>query len=96
MGRKIMYAALVSLTIDQAQARAAASAFTSKVLPLVRATPGFKAGYWVDPVDGQGFGFLLFESEEQALAGTPPALSWPAPGVEILRVDVRRIAVAIP
>jgi hypothetical protein len=91
-----MYAALVSLTIDPAQAPAAAAAFTSKVLPRVQTTPGFKAGYWVDPVEGQGFGFLLFESEEQALAGTPPAVSWPAPGVEILGVDVRRIAVAIP
>ena len=91
-----MHAALVSLTIDPAQAPAAAAAFTSNILPRVRAARGFKAGYWVDPVDGQGFGFLLFETEEQALAGTPPALSWPAPGVKILRVDVRRIAVAIP
>jgi hypothetical protein len=72
-----MYAALVSLTIDPAQATAAAAAFTSKVLPRVQTTPGFQAGYWLDPVEGQGFGFLLFESEEQALAGTPPAVSWP-------------------
>lgn len=90
-----MYAALVSLTIDPAQAPAAAAAFTNSVLPRVSAAPGFEVGYWVDPVDAQGFGFLLFETEEQALAGTPPALSWSAPGVEILRVEVRRIAVAI-
>jgi|ERR1017187_545508 hypothetical protein len=63
---------------------------------LVRAAPGFVAGYWVDPVDRQGFGFLLFETEEQALTATPPATTWSAPGVTILRTDVRRVAVAIP
>jgi hypothetical protein len=91
-----MHAALMHLTIDPAQAPAAAAAFTSEILPSVRAAPGFVAGYWVDPIDRQGFGFLLFETEEQALQATPPATRWPAPGVEILRVDVRRVAVAIP
>jgi hypothetical protein len=50
----------------------------------------------VDPVDRQGFGFVLFETEEQALKATPPATTWSAPGVAIVRVDVRRVAVAIP
>jgi len=90
-----MHAALMHLTIDPAQAPAAAAAFTRVILPRVRAAPGFVAGYWVDPVDRQGFGFLLFEAEAQALAATPPATRWSAPGVTILRVDVRRVAVAI-
>ena len=54
-----MHAALMHLTIDPALAPAAASAFTNEILPGVRAAPGFVAGYWVDPVDRQGFGFLL-------------------------------------
>lgn len=91
-----MYAALVDLTIDPAQAPVAASAFTSEILLRVRAAPGFIAGYWMDPVDHQGFGFVLFETEEQALTATPPGTSWSAPGVKILRVDVRRVAVSIP
>jgi hypothetical protein len=91
-----MHAALMHLTIDPALAPAAASAFTGEILPRVRAAPGFVAGYWVDPVDRQGFGFLLFETEQQALAATPPGTSWSAPGLTILRVDVRRVAVAIP
>lgn len=91
-----MYAALVHLTIDPELAPATATAFTNEILPKVRAAPGFVAGYWVDPVDREGFGFLLFETEEQALAATPPATPWSAPGVTILRVDVRRVAVAIP
>lgn len=68
-----MHAALVHLTIDPALAPAAASAVTSDILPRVRAAPGFIAGYWVDPVDRRGFGFLLFETEEQARTATPPA-----------------------
>jgi hypothetical protein len=91
-----VYAALVQLTIDPALAPAAASRFSSEILPRVRAAAGFVAGYWVDPVDGQGFGFLLFETEEQALAATPPASSWAAPGVTIVGTDVRRVAVAAP
>lgn len=91
-----MYAALMHLTIDPALAQAAAAAFTSEILPKVRTAPGFVAGYWVDPVDRQGFGFLLFETKEQALAATPPATAWTAPGLTILRTDVRRVAVAIP
>ena len=92
-----MHAALVRLTIDPAQAPAAAAAFTNEILPRVTSAEGFKAGYWVDPVDGQGFGFVLFETEEQARRATPPASDWPAaPGVTILGVDVRRVAVAIP
>ncbi len=91
-----MYAALVQLTIDQKQAPAAATAFTNEILPKVTHSPGFVAGYWVDPVDGNGFGFVLFETQEQALRATPPATSWPAPGVNILSVDIRRVAVAIP
>jgi hypothetical protein len=91
-----MHAALIRLTIEPALAPAAASAFTSEILPRVQAAPGFVAGYWVDPVDRQGFGFLLFETYEQARAATPPASHWSAPGVTVLEVDVRRVAVAVP
>jgi hypothetical protein len=91
-----MHAALIQLTIDPAQAPAAAAAFSSEILPQVKSAPGFVAGYWVDPVDGAGFGFVLFESEKEALAATPPAITWNAPGITIVKADVRRVAVAIP
>jgi hypothetical protein len=91
-----MYAALVYLTIDPQQAPAAAAAFTSNILPMVKSALGFVAGHWVDPVDSQGFGFLLLETEKQALAATPPKANWSAPGITILRTEVRRVAVSIP
>lgn len=91
-----MHAALVKLTIDPAQAPAAAAAFMNEILPRVNSVEGFVGGYWLDPVDGEGFGFVLFETEEQARRLTPPTWSWSAPGVSIISVDVRRVAVAIP
>lgn len=91
-----MYAACVYLTIDPRQAPAAAAAFSANILPKIKSSAGFKSGHWVDPVDGQGFGFLVFETEKQALQATPPAADWSAPGVSILRTDVRRVAVSLP
>ncbi len=91
-----MYAALVHLRIDPESAPAAAAAFSKDVLPKVTSSAGFAAGYWVDPVDAQGFGFLLFETETQASAATPPEADWSAPGVTIVKVDIRRVAVSIP
>jgi len=91
-----MYAALVKLTIDEARAPAIAAAFTNEILPRVTSAEGFVGGYWLDPVDGEGAGFVLFQTEEQARRATPPQSSWSAAGVTILNVDVRRVAVAIP
>ncbi|MER6145329.1 hypothetical protein ABT174_35785 [Streptomyces sparsogenes] len=89
-----MYAALVTLTIDPAQAPAAAAALMEDVLPRIRSASGFLTGYWLEPVDGRGFSMTVFETEEQARAATPPALGWTAPGVTVESVEFRRVAVA--
>lgn len=91
-----MYAALVQLRIDPALAPKAAATFTNQILPRIVSAEGYHHGYWLDPVDGQGFGFVLFETEEQARRATPPNSDWRAPGVEILGVDVQRVAVDLP
>ena len=90
-----MYAALVKLTIDPAKASAAANTFTNEILPRESAE-GFIAGYWLDPDAGQGFGFVVFETEEQARSATPPISNWSAQGVTIHSTEFRRVAVAIP
>ena len=87
-----MHAALVSLTIDPNQAPEAAAALTSDILPTVRSASGFVAGYWLEPVDGRGFSFVVFETEEQARRSAPPASNWAAPGVSINEVEIRRVA----
>ncbi|HKY12414.1 MAG TPA: hypothetical protein VJL85_03640 [Gaiellaceae bacterium] len=89
---KTMHAALVNLTIDPDQAPAAANALTHDILPAIRSAPGFVAGYWLEPVDGHGFSFVVFETEEQARRSAPPASNWAAPGVSINDVDFRRVA----
>jgi hypothetical protein len=91
-----MHAALMHLTIDPNLAPKAAETFNNEILPKVKAATGFISGHWVDPVDGNGFGFLLFDTEEQAVSAAPPATKWSAPGVTILRTDIRRVAVSIP
>ena len=87
-----MFAAIMHLGIDARRAPEAAAAFTAHLLPRVAASEGLLAGHWLDPVDGTGFGFVLFETREQAVAAMPPQLDWSAPGVTIRGVDVRRVA----
>lgn len=87
-----MHAALVNLTVDPEQAPAAAKALTDQILPAIRSAPGFVAGYWLEPVDGNGFSIVVFETEEQARRSAPPAANWDAPGVTINDVDFRRVA----
>lgn len=90
-----MYAALVTLTIDTEQAPAAAQAFSDRILPTLIGLEGFVGGYWVDPEDEAGFGFILFDSKEQAESVRTDRFDWSAPGVRIDRVDVRRVAVSV-
>jgi hypothetical protein len=91
-----VHAAVVTLTIDPHQAAAAATVLTNDILPALRAAPGFVAGYWLDPSDGQGFSMVVFESEEQARQSVPPVSTWAAPGVTIDSVVFRRVAASIP
>ena len=80
------------MTIDPHQAPAAASALVNEILPAVRSSPGFIAGHWLEPADGQGFSIVLFESEEEARQTAPPVGDWIAPGVTIRDVEFRRVA----
>lgn len=87
-----MYAAVMTLRIEGERASEAAMVFTRVLLPRVAASAGFVAGYWLEPVDGVGSGFVLFEMEEHAVAAMPPVADWSAPGVVIEAVDFRRVA----
>lgn len=86
-----MYAAVMHLSFDAALAAAAATAFTSELLPKVKAADGFRGGYWLDPEDGKGLGLILFDDQSQA-ARASAAEHWQAPGVVIDRVEIRRVA----
>jgi hypothetical protein len=87
-----MHVALVSATIDSTTADSARDHLMNEVIPMVKAAPGFIAGYWLEPVDGKGSSMIFFETEAQARAVAPPAGSVPAPGVTIQSVEFREVA----
>jgi hypothetical protein len=66
-----MHAALVTLTIDPEQAPAAADALTADILPRICSAPGFVGGYWLEPVEGRGFSFVVFERPKSRHAIRP-------------------------
>lgn len=59
-----MHAVLVSATppaTDEAR-----RTLREEVVPRVSAQPGFHAGYWLEPKDGQVLAVVLFDSEADA------------------------------
>ena len=86
-----MHAALVAVKIDPNQADASRAALESQVVPMVKAAPGFIAGYWMEPADGMGYSIVLFDNEEHARATAPPEGASPAPGVTVVRSEFREV-----
>jgi hypothetical protein len=86
-----MHAALVTVTIDPTELDQAQTALREQVIPMVSAAPGFVAGYWLEPADGQGLSLVLFETEEQARQAAPPAGASPTPGVTVAAVEFRLV-----
>jgi hypothetical protein len=61
------------------------------VIPMVKASPGFVAGYWLSPPTGrEGLSIVLYQDEQSARAAaeniTPPA------PVKLVHVEVREVA----
>ena len=62
-----------------------------RIVPMVSAAPGFVAGYWLEPVDGQGLSIIVFESEDAARAAAPEPGPGPNPGVTMETVEIRTV-----
>jgi len=61
------------------------------VIPQVKASPGFVAGYWLSPPTGrEGLSVVLYEDEASARAAA--ANITPPPPVKLLDVEVREVA----
>jgi heme-degrading monooxygenase HmoA len=78
-----MHAALVSVTIDPGKEDEARAMLASQIVPMVKQSDGFVAGYWTEPRDGKGFSVVVFDSEEHAKAAAPPAGMRP-PGAPVV------------
>ncbi len=86
-----MHAVLMTVTIDPAGLDQAQKALHEEINPMVSAAPGFIAGYWLDPTDGEGLSLVVFETEEQARQTAPPPGASPTPGVTIANVQFRPV-----
>ena len=64
-----MHAVIADVEINDPEA--AQQGLNEQVVPMVKAAPGFVAGYWVLLDDTHGTSVVVFETKEQALAGAP-------------------------
>jgi hypothetical protein len=63
----------------------------SDVIPMVKASPGFVAGYWLSPPTGrEGLSVVLYQDEQSARAAAQN-IQPPAP-VRLVDVEVREVA----
>jgi hypothetical protein len=61
------------------------------VIPTVRQSPGFVAGYWLAPATGrEGLSVLIYQDEQSARAVADTMK--PPPPVTLLGVEVREVA----
>ena len=66
--RRSMHAALVAVTIEGDVEKAQAN-LRENVVPMVRQSPGFVAGYWIRD-GGVGRGVIVFETDDAAQAAS--------------------------
>jgi hypothetical protein len=87
-----MFAAVVTVTIDPAQTDAAFAFLNESVVPMVKASPGFVSGVWLQPADGKSSSTVVFDTEANARAAVPPVGPAPAPGVTVIAADFAEVA----
>ncbi|MDB5068326.1 MAG: hypothetical protein JWM18_4760 [Chloroflexi bacterium] len=85
-----MFAVVVRLelsegpTIEQAR-----QMLETQVIPMVKQSPGFAAGFWLAPAGHDGLSFLIYEDEQSARAMAGSLHS--RPQAKLLSVEVREV-----
>ena len=87
-----LFAALVTVTIDPEQADSSRAFLREQIVPMIKASPGFVAGYWLEPVDGASTAMVVFDTDANARAAAPPVGPAPTPGVVVTSVHFAEIA----
>ena len=82
-----MYAQVV--TVDFTDAEVAIKNL-EELVPNVKASPGFVAGYWVRIDDAHGTSIAVFDTEDHARAVAPP-VGGEMDGVRITSVEVGEV-----
>jgi hypothetical protein len=91
-----MHAVVIEVdTSGQPDQEAGLKHLREQIVPGVSQAPGFQSGYWLRPLeDGKGTSIVLFDTQQNAEAASQ-ALSVgsnPAPGVTVVRREVREVA----
>jgi hypothetical protein len=91
-----MYAVLTEVdTSGQPDPALGLKVLQEQIVPGARETPGFRAGYWLRPLeDAKGTSLVLYDTEENAqVAAQGLAVgSSPMSGIRVVRNEVRAIA----
>jgi hypothetical protein len=86
-----MHAAVVRASIPGGVNDARLKNLREAVIPMVSSAPGFVAGYWLDALNDEGTGFIVFQDEAAAKASAPPAGTDMGEGVTITNVEFREV-----
>jgi hypothetical protein len=73
-----VHAAIVRSNVDMARVGEALAGIDA-VKTRLKGMRGFRGGYWLQPLDGQGMAVLLWDDEEAARAAAFPIGSSPEP-----------------
>ena len=84
-----MHAVVVEVALNDEDA--ARNELSERVVPGVRQLPGVQAGYWLEPSQGQGLSFVLFDTEQNARAAADTVPSRIPPVVTLKSVEVREV-----
>lgn len=91
-----MHAVLIEVdTSGQSDPEAGVKYLRENIVPGVSKAPGFQAGYWLRPLeDAKGTSLVLFDTVDNAEAASQALSvgSSPAPGVTVVRREVREVA----
>lgn len=88
-----MYATLVNVRIAAGQDVEARQGLRDQVLPRVKASPGFVAGYWLAPDGDRGTSMVIWDSREAAEAAMSQLQpgAHPAPPITVETVELREV-----
>lgn len=92
-----MYATQVSVRIEAGREDEARRGLVDEVLPRVKGSPGFVAGYWFAPEGNKGSSVVLWATQEDAdaMAAQLQPGAHPSPPVTVEQVEVREVIESI-
>jgi hypothetical protein len=92
-----MYATQVLVRIEAGHEDEARQGLVGQVLPRIKGSPGFVAGYWFAPDGNTGSSVVLWATKQhaEAMAAQVQPGSHPSPAVTIERVEVREVIESI-